>query len=37
VRLDLHIKRWRDADFGCGEMVWFQLPRLLKGIGWPDA
>ena len=35
ARIDLHIERWRDVDFGCGELVWFQLPRLLKGIGWP--
>jgi len=35
ARIDLHVERWRDVEFGSGELVWFQLPRLLKGIGWP--
>jgi phosphohistidine phosphatase len=35
VRIDLQVERWRDVDFGCGELVWHQIPRVLKGIGWP--
>ena len=35
AKIALHVDRWRDVDFGCGELVWFQLPRALKGIGWP--
>ena len=35
ARIDLQIGAWRDVDFGCGELVWFQLPRVLKGIDWP--
>ncbi len=33
AKLGLHVDRWRDADFGCAELVWFQLPRVLKQIG----
>lgn len=36
ARIDLNIDRWRDAEFGCGELVWFQLPRVLKRIGRTD-
>ena len=36
ARIDLHAERWRDVDFGCGELVWRQIPRVLKGIGWPS-
>lgn len=35
ARVDLHVQRWADVQFGCGELVWFQIPRVLKGIGWP--
>lgn len=35
AKIHLHIDRWRELDFGRGELVWFQLPRVLKGIGWP--
>jgi len=35
VRIDLQIDRWEQIEFGCGELVWFELPRTLKGIGWP--
>ena len=34
AKIRLHIDRWRDVDFGRGELIWFQLPRVLKGIGW---
>lgn len=35
AKIALHVDRWSDAEFGCGELVWFQLPRALKRIGWP--
>jgi len=35
ARIDLHVAHWADAQYGCGELVWFQLPRVLKGIGFP--
>ena len=37
ARIDLHIERWEQAEFGCGELVWFELPRVLKGIGYPKS
>jgi phosphohistidine phosphatase len=33
AKIGLHVDRWRDVDFGSGELVWFQLPRVLKTIG----
>jgi phosphohistidine phosphatase len=33
AKIGLHVDRWRDVEFGCGELVWFQLPRVLKRIG----
>ena len=33
AKIALHVDRWRDVDFGCGELVWFQLPRVLKHLG----
>ncbi len=33
AKIGLHVDRWSDVNFGCGELVWFQLPRVLKGIG----
>ena len=33
AKIGLHVDRWSEVDFGCGELVWFQLPRVLKGIG----
>ena len=33
ARVSLHIDRWRDLEFGSGELVWFQLPRVLKRLG----
>lgn len=35
AKITLHVDRWRDIEFGSGELVWFQLPRALKGIGFP--
>lgn len=35
ARINLHVERWADVCPGCGELVWFQIPRVLKGIGWP--
>ena len=32
AKIGLHVERWRDVDLGCGELVWFQLPRVLKRI-----
>jgi len=32
AKISLHLDRWREAEFGCGELVWFQLPRVLKAI-----
>jgi phosphohistidine phosphatase len=32
AKVNLHIDRWRDVEFGSGELVWFQLPRVLKRI-----
>ena len=32
AKIGLHVDRWRDVDFGCGELVWFQLPRVLKQL-----
>ena len=29
ARVDLHIDRWRDAEYGRGELVWLIAPRLL--------
>jgi phosphohistidine phosphatase len=36
ARIDLHVERWHDVDFGCGELIWYQIPRVLKRIGWPS-
>ena len=35
AKIRLHVDRWRDIDYGRGELVWFQLPRALKSIGFP--
>lgn len=35
ARIELHAEKWSDVGFGCGELAWLQLPRLLKQIGWP--
>jgi phosphohistidine phosphatase len=35
ARIDLHVGRWSDVEFGCGELVWFQIPRVLQGLGRP--
>lgn len=35
ARIDLHVQSWGDVQFGCGELVWFQIPRVLKELGWP--
>lgn len=37
ARIDLHVESWSETEYGCGELVWFQLPRLLKKIQWPTA
>ena len=36
ARIDLHVEHWRDIDFGVGELVWHQIPRVLKKIRWPQ-
>jgi phosphohistidine phosphatase len=35
ARINLHVERWADVYPGCGELVWYQIPRVLKRIGWP--
>ena len=35
ARIDLHVESWAAVDYGCGELVWFQIPRVLKSMGWP--
>ena len=35
ARIDLTIRHWREIEFGCGELVWFQLPRALREIDCP--
>jgi phosphohistidine phosphatase len=35
ARIDLHLEHWRETEFGHGELVWFQIPRVLKSLDWP--
>lgn len=35
ARIDLQVQHWSDVQCGCGELVWFQIPRVLKGLDWP--
>lgn len=35
ARIDLQLELWREIEFGDGELVWFQIPRALKSMGWP--
>jgi phosphohistidine phosphatase len=37
ARIDLRVERWTEIDFGHGELVWFQIPRVLKSMDWPPA
>ncbi len=33
ARIDFETARWRDADFGAGELVWMVTPKLLAAAG----
>lgn len=37
ARIDLHVERWGEVEFGVGELIWLQLPRTLKKLNWPDG
>jgi len=37
AKIDLHIERWAETEFGVGELIWLQLPRTLKKLRWPDG
>jgi phosphohistidine phosphatase len=33
ARIDLHVERWSDVAPGTGTLIWFLVPRLVKGAG----
>lgn len=35
ARIDLDVARWKEVEFGKGNLVWLMTPKLLAGIGWP--
>lgn len=35
AKIRLHVRRWDETAFGRGELVWFQLPRVLKELDRP--